>query len=309
MRKVRDLKELERYRKTDKYHRIGGAAAYKKSSGIKVSAVLKVILAAVCGFLIFTFIFTMFCGIVNAANITGIVLCGAVILLIVFSPLSKKNAALRRISIIAAVLLCLFTVYSIVISCFIVSGMLNKPEFEPCTESAPPTHTVIVLGCKTINGYPSPMLAARLQRALEYEKEHKDTAIIVSGGKGMNETEAEADTMYRYLTTHGIDGSKIYKEDRSSDTWQNILYSKSVIQLEKLPETVVIVSECYHVYRGTRNARKEGLEAFAVYSDPSPFILTLPTYWLREIFALSRDYASDILVKLLPFNTFSSSKN
>ena len=144
------------------------------------------------------------------------------------------------------------------------------------------------------------MLAARLEKALEYEKEHKDIAVIVAGGQGTNETEPEAETMFRYLTSHGIESGKIYKEESSSNTEQNISYSAAIIRQEKLPESVVIISECYHVYRGIRNARKEGIEASALYSDPAPFIFTLPTYWLREIFALTRDYCVELLSIILP---------
>ena len=63
---------------------------------------------------------------------------------------------------------------------------------------------------------------------------------------------------------------------------------------EKLPENVVIVSESYHVYRGMRNAQKQGLNA-ASLPAPTNTPWALPSYWLREIFAVSRDFAADLL--------------
>ena len=150
--------------------------------------------------------------------------------------------------------------------------------------------TVVILGCKTIDGYPSAMLELRLQKAIEYMRAHPDTVCIAAGGQGGDEIEPEAVSMRRYLIANGIPSDRIYTEERSVNTEQNIKYAAAIIARENLPTNTVIVSECYHIYRGVRQAKLAGLDASGIYPDPSSVLITMPSYWLREIFAVTRDY-------------------
>lgn len=60
-------------------------------------------------------------------------------------------------------------------------------------------------------------------RASSREPEENTTAVcIVSGGKGDSENISEAEAMYRWLVDKGIDSSRIYKEDKSTSTVENI---------------------------------------------------------------------------------------
>ena len=169
--------------------------------------------------------------------------------------------------------------------------MMNTPDYalEAGTEGAAEPHTVIVLGCKTINGIPSVMLAARLDKAAEYLKENENAVCIVTGGQGGDEIEPEAETMERYLITKGIDKERIYKENKSRNTEQNLLFSESIIREQNLPKKVIIVSEGYHVYRGIRNAEKLGLTAYSKWAVSERTSWAYPSYWIRELFAISKD--------------------
>ena len=112
-------------------------------------------------------------------------------------------------------------------------------------------------------------------------------------GQGSDEIEPEAVSMERYLITKGIEKERIYKEDKAKNTEENLKFSAEIIKNKQLPENVIIVSESYHVYRGTRNAEKQGLKASAL-AAPTNTLWALPSYWLREIFAISRDFAADL---------------
>lgn len=258
----------------------------------KLLSSVKIITLVICSILSLSFAATMIAGIVNQGNVIGIIICLAVIIGIIFYPKYKNIAALRRISYVLAVLFALAAVYTLIISSFMFLGMVNNPDYalEAGTEGAAEPHTVIVLGCKTINGIPSVMLAARLDKAAEYLKENENAVCIVTGGQGGDEIEPEAETMERYLITKGIYKDRIYKENKSENTKENILFAKDIIYEQNLPKQVVIISECYHVYRGVRQAKLAGLEASAIAADINPITAyTLPSYWLREIFAISRD--------------------
>ncbi len=261
----------------------------------KITNIFSIIVIIICNLLIASFVFTMAANIVNHGNVIGITGCLLVIISILLYRKYKKNKPVQIISRAILILAGVFAVYCAVVSTFMISGMTNTPQkaFQSGTGGVYEPETVIVLGCKTINGVPSVMLGARLDRAIEYLEENPQAVCVVTGGKGSDETEPEADTMERYLITKGIDKERIYKEDKATNTEENLQYSKEIIIKENLSENVIIVSESYHVYRGMRNAQKQGLQAAAL---PAPTYTpwALPSYWLREIFAISRDFLVDL---------------
>ena len=260
---------------------------------IKVSGIIvRVLSVLICGFLLYTFLFTMSLNQINHGNVIGSIFCVLSILTAVFYPLTKKN---RIFSIVIPALaggLAVFAAYCALISVFISSEMVHG-ENEAITVSAMDggtPQTVIILGCKTIDGYPSPMLELRLQKAIEYMQNRPETVCIATGGQGGDEAEPEAVSMRRYLISHGIADERIYTEESSKNTEQNIKNAAEIISRENLPTNAVIVSECYHIYRGVRQAKLAGLKASGIYPDPSSVLITMPSYWLREIFAVTRDY-------------------
>lgn len=261
----------------------------------KLINIFQIIVIIICNLLIVSFVFTMLRNIVNHGNVIGTIGCLVVITAILLYRKYNKNRKIRLASRVVLIFAGVFAVYCAVISSFMVSGMMNTPQtaFSAGTDGTYEPETVIVLGCKTINGAPSVMLAARLDKAAEYLEENPQAVCIVTGGKGSDEIEAEAQTMEQYLITKGISAERIYKEDKATNTEENIRYSAEIIEKEKLPENVIIVSESYHVYRGMRNAQKLGLNAAALPA-PTNTPWALPSYWLREIFALSRDFAADL---------------
>ncbi len=261
----------------------------------KLINILQIIVIVICNLLIVSFVFTMLRNIVNHGNVIGTIGCLTVIFAIILYRKYKENKPVRIASKAVLIVAGVFAVYCAVISSFMISGMMNAPNkaFQAGTDGMREPETVIVLGCKTINGAPSVMLAARLDTAAQYLNENPQAVCVVTGGKGNDEIEAEAVTMERYLITKGIDNNRIYKEDKATNTEENLRFSAEIIEKENLPENVIIVSESYHVYRGTRNAEKLGLDAAALPA-PTNTPWALPSYWLREIFAVSRDFAADL---------------
>ena len=261
----------------------------------KFIAILKILIISICTVLTLSFMFTMMCGIVNHGNIIGTIGCLIVIFSILLYDKYKKIKPVRVITKSFLLLAGVFAIYCAVISSFMISGMLNIPQkaFQTGTDGVREPETVIVLGCKTINGNPSAMLAARLDTAAEYLLENPQAVCVVSGGRGGDEIEPEAVTMERYLISKGIESDRLYKECNSSNTQENLLYSAQMINEQKLPKNVIVVSESYHVYRGTRNAEINGLNAAALPA-PTNTVWALPSYWLREIFAVTRDFIADM---------------
>ncbi len=239
--------------------------------------------------LIHTFVYTISLGQVNHGNIIGCIYCGGVILLILVYPFIKRIKPLQVAALICAGLAALFAVYFAVISALIMSEMLHGEENAVTVSTDGSPQTVIVLGCMVLDGEPSPMLALRIGKAEEYLKAHPNAVCIATGGQGAKEAMSEAECIRKYLILGGIDESRIYIEDQSANTTENICFATKIIEENGLPKNVVVVSECYHIYRGVRQAKLAGLNASGIYPDPAPVLITMPSYWVREVFALSRD--------------------
>jgi len=158
-----------------------------------------------------------------------------------------------------------------VLSVFMIISADDKPKTE---------NTVVILGCKVRSGAPSLMLKKRLDSALNYLNQHPDVPVIVCGGQGEDESITEAECMFQYLTAHGIDEARIYRDDTSTSTLENMQNAKAIItEQEWLPE-ITIVTDAYHQYRSARIAHSIGLKTDAVSAKTSWYLV--PSYWVRE---------------------------
>lgn len=127
---------------------------------------------------------------------------------------------------------------------------------------------IVVLGA-AINGEKvSNTLKSRLDKALEYYNKNKDIKIIVSGGQGKDEIISEAEAMYRYLIDKGVDLKQVIKEDKSTTTLENIIYSKQILK-DKNKEKILIVTNDYHLFRARLIAYILGLEDEGLSSQSS----------------------------------------
>ena len=110
---------------------------------------------------------------------------------------------------------------------------------------------VIIHGCALIHGdQVSRILANRLDLALKLFKKSKEKAfLIVSGGKGDDETVSEASAMRLYLLERGVPGERILLEDQSHSTRENLNFSGTVMREHGIEGKVALVTSGYHVFR------------------------------------------------------------
>ncbi len=148
-------------------------------------------------------------------------------------------------------------VLAVALSVFAVMGLAaaNRP---PDTADAP--QTVVLLGCQVYHGRPSMMLQGRIQAAYDYLAAHPDAVCVTTGGlDSRDEPYTEGGCAARELITMGIDPSRIYAEEKSFDTRENLLFAAAIIRENGLDTHVVIASDNFHQYRGQLFARQAGL--------------------------------------------------
>ena len=171
----------------------------------------------------------------------------------------------------AGILLCLF------LSVCMVMRANRKPQESP--------KAVIVLGCKVRNGVPSRMLRRRLESAKKALDETPDAICIVSGGQGTDESITEAQCMFHWLTENGVDAERIFMEDKSTSTFENLSFSKKILDEQGISDRILIATDGYHEMRAQMLAAHEGLtDTYAASAQTSWYLL--PTYWVREWFGI-----------------------
>lgn len=145
--------------------------------------------------------------------------------------------------------------------------------------------TVIVLGCQVrSDGTPSRMLRDRIQAAYDYLAVHEEAVCVASGGQNDREPTTEARCIRDTLVSMGIDPGRIYPEDASTSTEENLAFSAEVIRREGMPTEVAIASDNFHQLRAGVWAEKDGLTPYSL-GCASIWMLGLG-YWAREAAAL-----------------------
>lgn len=154
---------------------------------------------------------------------------------------------------------------------------------------------MIVLGCKLEDWGPSWMLQDRLDKALDYLKDHPDLTVVVSGGQGNNEPKAEAQGMADYLAEHGISRENMILETMSHNTWQNLSFSARHLEEAgyDIKDGVMIVSNGFHLTRARMLAERIGFEQVSVLAAPSSHVPSRLKMYIREPIALVKSFVLD----------------
>ena len=129
---------------------------------------------------------------------------------------------------------------------------------------------LIILGCGIRkDGTPTPLLAGRIDRALRFAREQeamtgKAPVFVTSGGQGPDETASESSAMKKYLIEHGIPEERILEENRSGSTYENMQFSKKLIQAENPEAKIAFSTTNYHVFRSGLMARRVKMRAVGI---------------------------------------------
>ena len=148
----------------------------------------------------------------------------------------------------------------------------------------PQSEYLIVLGAKVRENGPSVSLQDRISAAAAFLQEHPNVIAIVSGGQGKDEPMAEADCMYQNLIALGIPESRIWVEDQSTSTDENLRFSLNLIE-EKTgtrPQKIAILSSEYHLLRASLMLKKLGVEFEGVPAKTSR-VSQLINHCMREV--------------------------
>ena len=169
-------------------------------------------------------------------------------------------------SVAAELIITLFAAAYLYFECMLIGTIIADAivvRYEPEKDK----DFLIVLGCGIrADGTPSPILRGRLDRALRFAEAQaaeggKAPVFVVSGGQGPDEPQSEAASMRDYLLAQGIPDNRIILEDRSTDTAENMRFSKELICAVDSAGKVAYATTNYHVFRAGLKARRMKMRA------------------------------------------------
>jgi len=169
-----------------------------------------------------------------------------------------------------------------IITFAVISGlMINAMNIEPPEDE---DTVVIVLGARVVGYRPSRILQLRIEEAYAHLSENPTSVAVLAGGLGDVAYISEAEAMKRWLVANGIAPYRLFLEDRSTSTYENIRFSEIIISENNLSQNVVIASDGFHMFRAQHVARQLGLNPSAAPSRTP--LEVLPLYWVREVVAI-----------------------
>ena len=146
-------------------------------------------------------------------------------------------------------------------------------------------HFLVVLGCGVKGERVPPLLAGRLDKAVQFyfrqARRTQPPCLIVCGGKGEGEDIPEAEAMARYLREKGIPEENIRREDQSTNTYENLRNAKGIMDSAMGRYRCALVTSNYHLFRAALLSRKVGIRRCRGLGSPTAGYY-LPNAFLRE---------------------------
>lgn len=202
----------------------------------------------------------------SKANLLSLLVGIGILLWLVLGMVSFKNVEINDVlSVIMLVVNTVLLYLLLVFSNFILSSFIYG-IYRPLLRQ----DYIIVLGSGLMGGNRvTPLLAGRIDRALKVywrqaDKKKKPPMLIMSGGKGGDEQIAEGEAMKRYALEQGIPEDHILVEDQSENTYENMLFSRQLIESREADIKhlhILFSTSNYHVFRAGIYARKAELKA------------------------------------------------
>jgi uncharacterized SAM-binding protein YcdF (DUF218 family) len=227
-------------------------------------------------------------------NILGILLSfllvAGLVLLFLFDRYASGSALQVMLHDLAANI---FAAVYLYFECMLI-GAIVADVIAARYEPEPDKDFLIVLGCGfRKDGSPSPLLRGRLDRALRFaEKQEAATGkapiFVTSGGQGPDEVCSESACMKRYLLEQGVPEERILEEDRSTDTFENMKYSKAQIWKVNPQGKVAFATTNYHVFRSGLYARRVKMRAVGMGADTKWYFW--PNASVREFVGLLTEH-------------------
>lgn len=147
---------------------------------------------------------------------------------------------------------------------------------------------IIIHGAGLLDGERvTPLLKRRIDKAVEvyHKSKNSNIKIIASGGQGADEKISEAQAIVNYLLEEtDVPREAIVLEDKSTTTYENLLYSKELGEKLVAKPQFLFVTNDYHVFRTSNYARRLKMKGDGLGCRTAGYYI--PSAFIREYVAL-----------------------
>jgi len=145
-------------------------------------------------------------------------------------------------------------------------------------DQRPVVDAIVVLGAAHYNGRPSAVLRARLDHAAMLYREQRAPVVIVTGGMAEGDRVSEATVSQRYLVSRGVPATAVVVQPVGRNTRESVASAAEWLADRSL-ESVLLVSDPFHMARLNAEARAHGLVPYTSPTHTSP--ITEGEEWRR----------------------------
>jgi uncharacterized SAM-binding protein YcdF (DUF218 family) len=138
--------------------------------------------------------------------------------------------------------------------------LYGQIHFYATHDQARPADAIAVFGAAEYDGRPSPVLRARLDRALALYREHLAPLVITLGGGG-GPRDSEGGVGHDYLLAHGVPENQIIAETQSTNTEESAARLAAIARENHLNH-ILAVSDGTHLFRIHALCASMGLNVF-----------------------------------------------
>ena len=154
-------------------------------------------------------------------------------------------------------------------------------------DQARPAQAIVVFGTAQYNGRPSPVLAARLDHAVELYRRKLAPVIVVTGGSQPGDRVSEATASADYLLGKGVPDEDVLREVSGTSSWQSLAAAANFLEARSIDD-VLLVSDPFHSLRIRAMASELGLDGHSSPTRTSPIHgMTEAQYMVRETVAVA----------------------
>ncbi len=174
-----------------------------------------------------------------------------------------------------------FSITIILMICIVFS---SKSSYVPQKSDC-----ILVLGHSLENGVtPGNWLSERLSQGLELYKSGYANKIILSGKQGPGDNITVAQSMMEWLIQNGANENDIILENNAGSTYENILFSKELLEKNNFNSVIVVTSD-FHMFRSMLIAENILENVSGKASNVPPDIRKIAAY-VKEPFSIIKDY-------------------
>jgi len=234
------------------------------------------------GGILFNGIYVSFAESINWGVVATFLLGVLLLLWGIFWEKTAEKKAVKNIRNVFVALVCVETVF---VTSVAIYGNIDTVTYKE--------DVLIVLGAGLKGEKITPALKERLDTALEYFEKNPEVLIVVSGGKGSQESITEAEAMSKYLVEKGVPEQQVIREDKSTSTAENMKYSKAILDgIFDRAYKVAFVTNDFHIMRADMLAGRMGFKGATHIHGGLEWYNYVPCY-IRETMAMVKSIIFD----------------